>query len=178
MGEASETIFNESIRYFLAVAASESVSESDAVSDTFKIPDTFDFKQALPKFQQKVFKKMLENFIREFEETEDLQLLPDDSLKDIRDGLNKVGNGFYLLIENNSTSKDVKMELKDVKKELEYVHPLLMEAQAFVYAAIVELAENNGKKTYDYFLLLLKCRHKMSDIKLQLRAWKIPEGTK
>jgi len=177
MGEASETIFRNSILYFLAVEKGVLVAGTMSVPDNFSIPDDFDFKQAPPKFQQKVLRKMLENFIREFEETEDLLLLSDDSLRDIKDGLNKVGNGFYTLKENDSQLKEVKIELKEVKKDIDAVHPLLRDALAFVYAALSEFEDNGDKKTHDYFLSLLNCRDKMSEIKLQLRAWQMPKGT-
>lgn len=177
MGEASETIFSNSIRYFLAAEKGVLVSGTDIVPDTFTIPSDFKFEQAPPKFQQKVHRKMLENFIREFEETEDLLLLSDNSLRDIKDGLNKVGKGFYTLKENDSKLNEVKIELKAVKMDIEAVHLLLREALAFVYAALSEFEDNGGKRTHDYFLSLLNCRDKMSEIKLHLRAWPMPEGT-
>jgi hypothetical protein len=170
MGQKSDTIYSESIRYFLAVERKVIVSGSDTIPDDFSVPPDFDFKQAPPRFQQKVFKKMLENFIRTFEEA-DLQALPDDAIRDIKDGLNTVKSGFISLKENDNPDKDFKIELTAVNKDLRAVNEPLKKALAYMSAAISEFEDNGGKKTFEYNFALENCRDVMSDIKMDLRAW-------
>lgn len=174
MGQKSDTIFTESIRYFLFLAAKQQgviASGSDTVPADFHVPADFDFEQAPPRFQQKVLRRMLENFITEFEEMEDLPTLPEDSLKDIKDGLIKVRNGFISLNENDNQDKDFKIKLAAVKTDLTAVNDLLKSALSYLFVAISELEDNKGKKTYEYFHSLEECRDVMSNIKMHLRAW-------
>lgn len=173
MGQKSDTIYNEAIRYFLAVQNNVMVAGSDAVPADFHVPDGFDLKkQLLPKFQQKVYRKMLDSFIVTFEE-QNLRTLPIDTIKDIEDGLYMVRGGFFSLKEkeNDRTDKNFNVELNAVKSDLLAVHEPLKEALVYVSAAISEFEDNGGKKTAEYMLSLQNCRDKMSEIKMQLRAW-------
>jgi hypothetical protein len=170
MGQKSDTIYNEAIRYFLAVQNKVIVAGSDAVPDDFHVPADFDLKKQLPKFQRKVYRKMLDSFIVTFEE-ENLRTLPIDTIKDIEDGLNRVRGGFFSLKENDSTDKGFKIELSAVNQDLLAVHEPLKKALAYVSAAISEFEDNGGKKTAEYILSLQDCRDMMSEIKMQLRAW-------
>lgn len=173
MGQKSVTIYNEAIRYFLAVQNNVIVAGSDAVPDGFHVPADFDpEKQLLPKFQQKVYRKMLESFIKTFEEV-NLRELTIESIRDIEDGLNMVRSGFFSLKEkeNDRTDKNFNVELNTVKSDLLAVNEPLKKALAFVSAAITEFEDNGGKKTAEYRLSLEDCRDMMSEIKIQLRAW-------
>jgi hypothetical protein len=170
--QTSDTIYNEAIRYFLAVNAKVIVVENDTVPADFHVPTDFDLEQASPRFQQKVYRKMLESFIKTFEKQK-LRELTIESIRDLEDGLDMVINGFFSLKEkeNDSTDKDFNIELNAVKQDLLAVNEPLKEALSEVGAAIAEYDDNGGKKTAKYILSLQNCRDKMSEIKIHLRAW-------
>ena len=155
MGEASTTILKSMTRQVFLEAGLQ------------QVPADFNFKNASPNFKRMVYKKTLEEIIRIFVENKDYQQLPSTSISAIKDGLIDTSEGFFELLESRIT--------EDVKKEIEMVHPFLIEALSFAYEATTVL-EGQGKRN-EYYRALIKCCQQMSNVKLLLKAWKEPKNT-
>ena len=167
MGATENKIFEMEIRAFepeirRAIPKADAGEPASAPNSASDILDTFDLEQASSLLKLKIFKKKLETIIVTFETYIDPQKFPETSVSSIKDALNYISSEFHLITEDSSMEKTIINTLEGIQEHL-------WEAQAYILEAASSLDEGKGKK-HDYYVVLLKCRQHMFDIKKLLKA--------